>query len=154
MPTEAHQLMVKFLFLAFHSVVAPARLGTLVFAPIRIQTGANRFREPDLAFSLAENAERRTSAYWRGADLVVEVVSEDESSRYRDWRSKPVEYAAAGIREYWIIDPEQRVIRVLGLDQGSYSSVREFFDGEFATSELLDGLSIRVDDVWKAAAGD
>lgn len=43
-------------------------------------------------------------------DLVVEVVS--PSSRKRDYLIKLNKYWAAGVREYWIIDPEQEKISV------------------------------------------
>lgn len=153
MPTESHQLIVQFLFLAFHSVISSGRLGTLVFAPIRIQTGQNRFREPDLAFMLSENSARRTNDYWLGADLVVEVVSDDPASRRRDLQTKPAEYAQAGISEYWIVDPAQQVVRVFSLNQGSYDLIGQHFSGESTSSRLLPDLSIAVEDVWKAAAG-
>ncbi len=38
--------------------------------------------------------------------LVVEVVSPGQANRDRDYRYKRVEYAARGIQEYWIVDPE------------------------------------------------
>lgn len=46
---------------------------------------------------------RRQDAYWTGADLAVEVVSEDDPGR--DLITKRLEYAQAGIPEYWIVDP-------------------------------------------------
>lgn len=42
--------------------------------------------------------------------LVVEVVSPGTANRDRDYRYKHTEYAARGIAEYWIIDPETQQI--------------------------------------------
>jgi Uma2 family endonuclease len=153
MPTERHQLIVQFLFLAFHRFVSERALGTLVFAPIRVETIGNRFREPDLAFMLAAHASKRTNDYWRGADLVVEVVSEDVNSRRRDLETKRVEYARAGIREYWIVDPREQRIEVLSLGAGGaggYELTEEFIVGQTAVSRLLDGLQIDVGSVFEA----
>ncbi|MDB5391578.1 MAG: hypothetical protein JWM11_7224 [Planctomycetaceae bacterium] len=36
-------------------------------------------------------------------DLAIEIVSPDSIAR--DWREKFLEYEAAGVKEYWIIDP-------------------------------------------------
>src|SRR6056297_685618 len=140
MPTERHQLIVQFLFLAFHRFIADRDLGTLLFAPIRIQTIGNRFREPDLAFMLETHANRRTNEFWVGADVVVEVVSDDPNSRRRDLETKRAEYARTGIDEYWIVDPATRSITVLSQSDAvaaDYRHAIEFTGGQTAKSLLL-----------------
>lgn len=52
--------------------------------------------------------------------LVVEVVSPGQVNRDRDYRYKYAEYAARGITEYWIIDPELRQITVCQWVNGLY----------------------------------
>ena len=57
--------------------------------------------------------------------LIVEVVSSsgtDKKSRDRDYIEKRNEYAARGIPEYWIVDPIEEIVLVLGLQSGEYSS--------------------------------
>lgn len=52
--------------------------------------------------------------------LIVEVVSPGKANRDRDYRYKRTEYAAQGVAEYWIIDPdEQRITLCLWVD-GQY----------------------------------
>jgi Uma2 family endonuclease len=52
--------------------------------------------------------------------LVIEVVSPGTENRDRDYRYKHTEYAARGIAEYWIIDPEmQQVVLCLWVN-GQY----------------------------------
>ena len=52
--------------------------------------------------------------------LIVEVVSPGKTNRDRDYRYKRTEYAARGIAEYWIIDPdEERITLCLWVD-GQY----------------------------------
>ncbi len=56
--------------------------------------------------------------------LVVEVVSpgSETSENYtRDYRDKRAQYAAIGIPEYWLIDPEREWVMVGGLSAGQYA---------------------------------
>jgi Uma2 family endonuclease len=52
--------------------------------------------------------------------LVVEIVSPGEANRIRDYRYKRTEYAARGIAEYWIVDPEFRQVTVCQWVEGQY----------------------------------
>lgn len=77
----------------------------------------------------------------------------DPDSRDRDLKEKRTEYAAAGIKEYWIVDPQQRQITVLRLATGQYTAQGVFGIGEEAPSNLLAGFSLSVADVFAAANG-
>jgi len=61
--------------------------------------------------------------------------------------TKPREYARARIPEYWIIDPEKKLIRVLTLQGQSYHVHGEFGPGSQATSVLWPGFAVSVDAV-------
>jgi Uma2 family endonuclease len=87
-----------------------------------------------------------------GADLVVEVVSPGEEVRERDLETKRREYAKAKIAEYWIVDPETRIIDVLTLAGKTYKTHGRFTGDEAATSKLLKGFAVVVSEVF--AAGD
>jgi Uma2 family endonuclease len=52
--------------------------------------------------------------------LVVEVVSPGQTNRERDYRYKHTEYAARGIAEYWIVDPETQQITLCLWVSGRY----------------------------------
>jgi Uma2 family endonuclease len=66
-----------------------------------------RRRMPDLWFIGKEQEHRIHYYHLEGPpDLAVEIVSPDSVAR--DWREKYLEYEAAGVREYWVIDPAQR----------------------------------------------
>jgi len=54
--------------------------------------------------------------------LVVEVVSPGTENHERDYIDKRREYAARGIPEYWLIDPELEVVTVCTLVDGQYQS--------------------------------
>jgi Uma2 family endonuclease len=147
MPTERHQAIVAYLFLAF--VAFTQRIGgKVLFAPFRLRLRTGRFREPDLLLLRSADDPRRHDAYWDGADLAVEVVSEDDPER--DLVTKRQEYAEAGISEYWIVDARTETITVLQLDAATYREHGTFRRGSSATSALLSDLEIATDGVFDA----
>jgi Uma2 family endonuclease len=83
----------------------------------------------------------------------MEVVSGGREDRRRDLVVKRAEYAAAGIAEYWIADPDERAITVLRLEGEEYVLHGRFTGGR-ATSALLGGFTVDVAGVWAAAKGD
>ncbi len=147
MPTRKHQAISRFLFLAFLAFVQP-RGGTVFYAPLRVRISAGRFREPDLVLLLDVKDPRNQNAFWLGADLVVEIVSPDHMER--DTSLKRIEYAAAKIPEYWIINPEEESITVLKLTDDHYVAHGIFRRGDTAISSLLQGFMVSVDEVCNA----
>lgn len=144
MPTEEHQDILVFLFQALSRFVNERDLGKPQVAGLRVEVEPERFREPDVVFMLKEHKDRRESKFWRGADLVMEVVSEDDPDR--DLTVKRKEYAAAGIAEYWIADPRTKTITVLTLPpaENAYAESGVYSEGDEASSVLLDGFRVDV----------
>jgi Uma2 family endonuclease len=154
-PTEPHQLIIAFLLKYLERFVELSAPGVVLFSGIRVKLPIGqepKFREPDIVYMSAKHAARRRREFWLGADLVMEVVSGDAKDRTRDWKTKPKDYAAAGIPEYWIVDPDKKVIRVLSLHGKSYRRHGDFKPGDRATSVLLPGFGVNVADVFAAAA--
>ena len=52
--------------------------------------------------------------------LIIEVVSPGKANRDRDYRYKHTEYAARGVAEYWIIDPDKQCITLCLWVDGQY----------------------------------
>ena len=150
MPTELHQFILLFLFDALRKFVERRKLGTVLPSPLRVRLDPARFREPDVVFMFKENIARRHNKYWDGADLVMEIVSPDDPKR--DRIQKRQEYAGAGIREYWIIDPQRREITVLALSGNEYETHGVFKPGQRAASAMLKGFRVGVSAVFAAGA--
>jgi Uma2 family endonuclease len=153
MPTELHQALVGFLYHALLNFVTSGDLGLVPFPPLRVRVRPGRIREPDVLFLCKENFHLRTNRVWNGADLVMEVVSPDPKDRHRDYEEKLAEYAAAGIREYWIIDSDRGIVAVYHLAGEAYSLSGEFRPGEHASSPTLAGFSVDVAALFKTADG-
>jgi Uma2 family endonuclease len=147
-PTRRHQVILAFLYELFVGFLRP-RGGKVPFAPLRLQVRPNTFREPDLLLLLDANDPRNQNAFWLGADLVIEIVSPDDPER--DTRVKRADYAEAQIPEYWIVNLTEDTITVLKLDGDAYAEHGVFRRGESAASALLDGFTMRVDEVFDAS---
>lgn len=150
MPTDQHQSILDWLVAAFRAYILP-RGGKVLFAPLRLRLHEAKIREPDLLLLRDARDGRRRNRYWTGADLVLEVVSQDKPER--DLVEKRREYEQAGIPEYWIVDPRTRVLTVLTLAAGGrYVEHGVFTPGTLATSVLLPGFVVEVNDVFTAAS--
>jgi Uma2 family endonuclease len=146
-PTDEHQNVLQFLFLAFFQFVQP-RGGKVHFAPLRLQIRPGKYREPDLLMLLSAADPRRQNRFWQGADLALEVVSEDK--RERDLVEKRGDYAEGRVPEYWIVNPQTETITVLRLRGDAYEEAGTFRRGESAPSELLAGFTVDVGAVFDA----
>jgi Uma2 family endonuclease len=147
MPTDKHQSILKFLFLVFFRLVEVPG-GTVQFAPLRLQIRPGKFREPDLIALLSATDSRRQDRFWLGADLALEVVSEDKPER--DLVDKRIDYAEARVPEYWIVNPLTETVTVFQLNGDTYQEAGVHHRGETAQSVLLPGLSVSVSEVFDA----
>jgi Uma2 family endonuclease len=144
MPTIFHQLIMKFICWQLDSFVTARKLGLVVPSGYKVRLRSGKDREPDILFIKAEHMSGIGKQYCDKADLVVEVVSEE--NRVLDIEIKRVEYAQAGIPEYWIVDPEEETITVLVLKprRKTYIVHGRFGKGTQATSKALHGFSVDV----------
>ncbi len=151
MPTIEHQLIVRFLLDILRAFVEPKNLGMVLFSPTRVYVKPDKYREPDIIFNFTENHAKSGKRYYQSADLVMEVVSEDDKSHQRDHDTKPADYALGGIPEYWIVDPQEKRITVLTLVGEQYATHGVFQRGETAGSKLLAGFTVEVSAVLDSA---
>jgi len=152
MPTLFHQAIVAFLFGQLNVFVHGRLPREVLFAPCRVRTIPGKYREAEILYVRPEHIIDRYQPT-SGAALAMEVISEDGEGRKRDLEEKRDEYAQGRIGEYWIVDPEERTITVLILEGSSYRVHGVFGVGSRATSALLAGFSVSVDEVFAAGEG-
>lgn len=149
-PSIAHQKLLGFLYMLLATFLGHRPLGTVVFAPVamKIKVGENeRAREPDLMFISTEHSDRLKDNYIDGpADLVVEVVSPESNARDRG--TKFTEYEAAGVLEYWLIDPlrSEAALYHLG-DDSHYHRIEPQPDGTLH-SVVLPNFRLHPQILW------
>lgn len=146
-PSLYHQWIVGFIYRALFNYVIEHKLGVVYVSPVKVRLWSGKIREPDVIYVSNANKARRTKQWFEQIDLAVEIVSPDDPSR--DLETKRREYAEAGIPEYWIIDPRSEEIMVLTLAGSRYVVHDVFTTGQVATSVLLDGFSVDVDEVFE-----
>lgn len=136
-----------FLLEIVRAYVRTRKMGKVLYEPFQMKL-ENSSRSPDLLFISNSNLHRLKEAYLDGAaDLVAEVISPE--SRARDRGEKFYEYEAAGVREYWLIDPERKRAEFYQLDEdGMYQAVLTASAGIYR-SKVLEGLWIRVEWLWQ-----
>ena len=95
---------------------------------VRLRKGEKSRRVPDVLFVTSARKSLLKPTYLDGApDLAIEVVSPDSVAR--DWREKYLAYEAAGVREYWVIDPLSRQMEVYVLKRKKFQVVASSKDG-------------------------
>jgi Uma2 family endonuclease len=155
-PNIRHQDIVSFLITLLRLFVDSLNLGRVLAAPTEMRLIPGQLsREPDILFVARDSLPRLTGQRLEGpADLVVEVVSEESATR--DRRDKFEEYAQAGVREYWLIDPrpaqQQATIYQRGED-GTYAATEPDGEGRLH-SAVLRGLWLLPAWLWQEPLPD
>jgi Uma2 family endonuclease len=86
-----------------------------------------RWYIPDVFVVLPTNRVpvRPRRLYAGAPDLIVEVVSHRRDDHERDWVEKAEVYAARGVPNYWLVDPDRLRVTWLRLEAGAYREVWE-----------------------------
>ncbi|NES20997.1 MAG: Uma2 family endonuclease [Symploca sp. SIO3E6] len=120
--------------------------------------GKTQNRYPDLVVLRGEHLEltkkRQTiTLYMPPPQLVVEVVSpyrnQKDDNYQRDYVEKRLQYEQRGIPEYWIVDPQAKVVIVLVLVNGSYQAT-EFVGKQRIVSRIFPQLNLNTAQVLEA----
>lgn len=132
-----HQEIFMFLVRFFGMYFDLRPVGKLLIASFTMKISDDvPAREPDLMIVLNENRHRIQETFLQGpADIAIEIVLPESTDR--DYGAKFREYEAAGVREYWLLDPlrEQPTIYALNA-QGRYQRVSPDVQGRIVSALL------------------
>lgn len=143
-----HQTIDKFLIKVMDFYAETNDLGIVLSSPFAMKLEEQRRgREPDILFVKKERQNLFKKNYLDGAaDLVVEIISPESIGRDRG--EKFIEYEAAGIKEYWIIDPDRRITEFYRLGENGFYELIPTPDGVFR-SEVLKDFFLRTEWLWR-----
>ncbi len=80
-------------------------------------------------------------------DVIVEVISSDPRDERRDRVEKSAEYAAFGVRFYWLVDPDERTFEIFELTGGRYQRAVSASKGTIDVPGCA-GLRLDLDGLW------
>jgi len=144
-PSPYHQVVAGRLFYELMRLVEKTSRGRVIGAPLDVHLGPGTIVQPDIVVMRPRTASIIGPKKLTGVpDLLVEVLS--PSNRTYDRRTKRGRYERAGVREYWIVDPEQHVVEQLVLRNGSYRDAIVVADQ--ITPRILRGIVIDLVEVW------
>ena len=145
-PNIAHQRVLGDLLCELFDFLKDKELGE-AFMRVAVVLSNTNVVDPDITFVSAGRMDIIGIDDVQGApDLVVEVISPSDPAR--DLVRKRVIYARHGVGEYWVVDPDARLIRVMALEGGGYRVTGEYGVGDKLTSPTLKGLALEVEDVF------
>jgi len=123
-----------------HNFVATHDLGLVGDEKLLVCLTRNDYM-PDVVFYLEERAAtlQPDQSRFPAPDFVAEVLS--ASTRRRDRGVKFEDYAAHGVREYWLLDPDARTVEKFCLNPlGRYALEKKAGGDEEVRSTLLPGF--------------
>jgi len=144
-PTIEHQEIVGNLHLQMGNFLKGKQCR--VFLPpfgVRIFKDEDTVLLPDILI-ICDKSKLEGRVVHGAPDFVLEVLS--PSTAKRDKLVKYKFYQKAGVREYWIIDPDEKILQAGVLSNGSY--VTSMYDHEDkAPVSIIEGLEINLAEVF------
>ena len=125
-PTTVHQSVAGFLFKKLLDFVMENKGPCFPFmSPVDVQLDCDdkTVVQPDVLV-VCDRSKYRDGRVWGAPDLVVEVLS--PSTRRKDMQLKMYKYAGAGVREYWMVDPEKKLVVQYDLEHLEFPAIYNF----------------------------
>lgn len=144
-PVTQHHRISRNLLRALDEFVEPQSLGELFYAPMDVVLSDHDVFQPDILFISNNRLHIIGDRNIQGApDLVIEILSPSTETRDRDIKLE--QYLRFGVREYWLIDPQERFSKP---GDTEFETVRVYPEGTTATSPTLEGIQVEVDRLFE-----
>lgn len=147
-PAWKHQRISRKIVYRLEEYVVKRELGEVFYAPLDVYLDNQNVVQPDILFIKKERLNIIGEKNVQGApDLVVEILS--ESTAYRDTIHKKKIYARFGVKECWLVAPEDKLVEVYTLkNQGEYQLLKTYYDKDIIESETIGGLKIPLTEIF------
>ena len=147
MPDYVHEVTVAWFVHVLCMWLVP-RGGFVGGSEAKFAVKPGRGRKPDASAYLPGRRPSRGSLIDVPPDIMIEVISPTPRDGRRDRVEKVSEYAAFGVRWYWLVDPLLRTIEVLELDEKRrYAHALDAMGGVVAIPGC-EGLTLDLDALW------
>ena len=146
-PSTNHQSVSRNLEFLIWNFVKQKGLGKVFYAPIDIVFDDDEVFQPDIVFIKSERQNIIGKNAIQGIpDIIVEIVS--PSSTFYDTIEKKDIFRKYGVKEYWIIFPDEKVIEIFTLEKAEYIEFCKSKKKGTVKSKILEGLEINSKDVF------
>ncbi len=147
-PDYAHQALVVELSYLLTDHIRKKNGGCKVLvSPLDVQLDKDNrtMVQPDVIISCAKEQRIKRGIY--GApDMVIEITS--ASTRKKDYTKKMVKYLEAGVREYWLVDLQKKVIITYYFEEDMIPHIFPF-DGKIPVSIFQGECVIDFGAIWE-----
>ncbi len=147
-PVPLHQKVSRNLGFTLWGFIKKFEMGEIYYSPIDVVLSEDVVLQPDIVFvSKGRMNIIGEKAIMGSPDLVVEIVS--PTTIRRDTVVKKEIYETFGVKEYWLVYPDERAIEVWALGEGGRYELYSFAekDGK-VKSEVLKGLEVDLKEVF------
>lgn len=144
-PSFFHQRISANLFRAMDAQIQTKQLGELFTAPLNVLLDEYNAPQPDLLFIRKERdfILNHSEGTVEGApDLVVEILS--STSIRRDRYDKMAIYEQSAIREYWIVDPNNKAVEIFTMRENRYQLASFAAVSGLVQSTVLENFELEV----------
>ena len=147
-PITNHQRISGRIEFELRKFVSENALGEVFDAPYDVYLDNENVVQPDILFVSKDRLSVIGDKNIQGfPDLVIEILS--ESTAYRDLIQKKKLYAKYGVREYWIVVPEEKTVDVYILKDSSFLLHKTYSKDDKLESLILSGLKIDLNSIFK-----
>ena len=80
-------------------------------------------------------------------DLIIEIISIKNAKHDVDTKFRL--YEEAGVMEYWIVYPEEKMVSLYYLENNKYIGIKPFTEGEIIQSRAFEALKINVSEIFE-----
>lgn len=145
----SHQEVVRFLTFLMTGYAGQHQLGRVLNGPAVVRLHPNLDYEPDIFFIGNAQLDQLGEPYVSGAPaMVIEVVS--QGSRHYDLKTKAANYHEHGVREYWAVDANERILYRHMLPGGPHAPYRVTQHSEGRVeSVVLAGFWLAASWLWR-----
>ena len=142
-PNTKHQMLVMDLSYQIKSYIQ-SNNGECKVIPspfaVFLNEDDRNYVEPDI--SIICDQSKLTDKGCNGApDWIIEIVS--PSSRQMDYYKKLFKYRTAGVREYWVVDPDRQLVTVYNFEK---ETMDQYSFGDDVPAGIYEDFSIKVSD--------
>lgn len=143
-----HEAIIAWLLYRLMTWSEP-RKGVVLGSEAKFAIAPSAGRKPDLSafFTTTQKLPRR-GPIRVPPDLMVEVVSPTPRDGRRDRVEKLGEYAAFGVRWYWIVDPRLCTLEILKLNEEAHYTTLVSASKGVVVVPSCEGLTLDLDALW------